>query len=196
MLIVAAGCSRRMKKFKPLLPLGSGCIIEHTISRFIEAGFSDIVVVVGHRREELIPVLNKLKVQIVINEEYDQTDMLESVKLGLRVMPADTRGVLLCPADIPMIDPETIKEIADTGKESDAFAIIPSFEGRRGHPILFGRRMVEEILKYRGENGIHGVLEKFENRIQHVVVKDENMLMDIDRPEDYEKLLEIWNRRE
>ncbi len=194
-LIVAAGCSRRMKKFKPLLPLGDKCIIEQTISRFKEAGIKDIMVVVGYRRNELIPILNKLCVQIVVNEGYDETDMLESVKLGLLALPMDTGGVLLSPADIPLIEPATIIKLVETSKTSDDYAVIPSNQGRRGHPLFFSKFIMSEIQGYHGENGIHGVLEKFSDHINYIDVPDTNMLMDIDRPEDYQRLLEIYEKR-
>lgn len=192
-LIVAAGCSRKMKKFKPLLPLGDKCILEQTICQFKAAGLNDIMVVVGYRRNEVIPLLNKLYVQIVVNEDYDQTDMLESVKLGLEVMPADTRGVLICPGDVPLIAPSTITELVEVSKKSDAFAAIPTNQGRRGHPLLVGRRIMSEIQRYHGDNGIRGVLQKFEDRIKYVAVSDTNMLLDINRPEDYERLLQVYD---
>ncbi|MGB4661401.1 MAG: nucleotidyltransferase family protein [Mobilitalea sp.] len=194
-LIVAAGCSRRMKTFKQLLMLGDKTLLEHSISRFIEAGIKDIVVVVGCRKDELIPILNRLGVQIVVNELFDQKDMLESVKCGLRVMPADTRGILLSPADIPLIHPDTIRNIVEAAKLSEAFAVIPSNEGHAGHPLLFGRRIQQEILKYEGENGIHSILNKFAKRIDFINVEDSDMLMDIDRPEDYQKLLEVYEKQ-
>jgi CTP:molybdopterin cytidylyltransferase MocA len=178
--------------------LGDKSILEQSISRFIEAGMKDIVVVVGYRRRELIPILQRLGVQIVINELYDETDMLESVKCGLQAMPSDTRGVLLSPADIPLIDPDTIKKLVETGKNTDAFAIIPSNLGRRGHPIFFGRRILNEIQKYHGKDGIHGVLERFTDRIIYIEVPDTDMLLDVNLPQDYERLLELYdviNRR-
>lgn len=192
-LIVSAGCSRKMKTFKPLLPLGNHTILENTIHNFQKAGMDDIVVVVGYKRRELIPILKRLGVKVAINEDYDQTDMLESVKIGLRVMPADTRGVLLCPVDIPLILPSTIKELVETGKKSDALAVIPAYQGQWGHPLLFGRRIASEILRYYGDHGIRGVLRKFSDRIQCIDVPDANMLMNINRPEDYEKLVQIYN---
>jgi molybdenum cofactor cytidylyltransferase len=191
-LIVAAGCSRRMKQFKQLLPLGDKSILEHSISRFIEAGMKDIVVVVGYRRGELIPSLQRLGVQIVINELYDETDMLESVKCGLRVMPADTRGVLLSPVDIPLIEPNTIRTLVEAANNLEAFAMIPTNLGRRGHPILFGRRIQAEILKYRGKDGLHGVLDQFADRIKYIDVPDTNMLLDVNLPIDYERLLQLY----
>lgn len=191
-LIAAAGCSRKMKRFKPLLPLGDTCILAQTICRFKEAGMNDIVVVIGYRRAELFPMLKHLGVQAVVNEDYDQTDMLESVKLGLNAMTADTRGILLCPADIPLIEPETIRRLVEAGERADAFAYIPANKGRRGHPLLLGRRIMKEIMNYRGDNGIHGVLEQYAGRIKYIEVTDTNMLMDINRPEDYDRLLKVY----
>ena len=68
-LIVAAGCSRRMKKFKPLLPLGDGCILQSVSENVLKAGVNRIIVVVGYRRDEVIRLLRKLKVGYVEKRE-------------------------------------------------------------------------------------------------------------------------------
>lgn len=70
-LIAAAGCSRRMKQFKPLLPLHDMCILESTLKNFQDAGLHNIITVVGYRKQKMIPILKKAGVLIVENNAYD-----------------------------------------------------------------------------------------------------------------------------
>ena len=194
-LILAAGLSSRMKSFKPLLPLGGKSIIEHTISRFLEAGLQkdDILVVIGRKAEELAPVLKRLGISYVINDRYESSDMFYSIQLGLRSFSGSTEGVLLSPGDIPLIRPSTITRLLEERKSSLSNIIIPSFNNRRGHPILLGKEIIQAVASYEGNNGMHGFLEEEKEHIHYVNVEDKFMLMDLDKPEDYERALKIYS---
>ena len=110
-LIAAAGCSRRMKQFKPLLPLHDMCILESTLKNFQDAGLHNIITVVGYRKQKMIPILKKAGVLIVENNAYDETDMLESIRLGLQSVPPWADAVFLCPADVALVSPFTVQEL-------------------------------------------------------------------------------------
>ena len=71
-VILAAGSSRRMGRFKPLLELGDRTIVERVVSLFREADILDIRVVVGHCREELEAVLERLEVRVLVNERHGE----------------------------------------------------------------------------------------------------------------------------
>ncbi len=194
-LILAAGLSSRMKAFKPLLTLGNKTIIEHTINRFLEAGLqnSDISVVIGKQWEELAPFLDRLRVSYIINDRYATSDMFHSIQLGLRSMPEDIKGVLLSPGDIPLIKPSTIARLIEERERTFLNIIIPSFNNRRGHPILLGKEVISEAAGYQGKDGMHGFLEERKELIQYINVEDSFMLMDLDKPEDYKKVLELYS---
>ncbi|WP_426348620.1 nucleotidyltransferase family protein [Alloiococcus sp. CFN-8] len=194
-LILAAGLSTRMKSFKPLLPLGDKTIIEQTISRFLQAGLekSDILVVIGRKAEELAPVLSKHGVSYVINDRYETSDMFYSIQLGLKELSEPLEGVLLSPGDIPLIKAGTITSLLEERKRSYFNIIIPSFNNRRGHPILLGKEIISAVASYNGKDGMHGFLKEQKNYIHYINVQDEYMLMDLDKPEDYERALKIYS---
>ncbi len=194
-LILAAGLSSRMKKFKPLLPLGDKTIIEQTISRFLEAGLqkSDILVVIGRKADELAPVLEDLKISSIINERYESSDMFYSIQLGLRSLSEPLKGVLLSPGDIPLIKPSTIASLIEEREQGFYSIIIPSFNNRRGHPILLGKELIPAIASYEGRDGMHGFLEEQKKLIHYTNVEDKFMMMDLDRPEDYQRILKIYS---
>ncbi|MGI6095525.1 MAG: DVU_1551 family NTP transferase [Lachnospiraceae bacterium] len=195
-IILAAGCSRRMKAFKPLLPLGNTCILEHTIDNFIRAGIRRIIVVVGYRRGELIPFLIRKRVQYVINSRYEDLDMFESVRLGVEALQDDCRGFLLCPGDIPLIMPYTIQRVIEEREKTQALVVMPSYRGESGHPPVMSREVIPSIRNYRGEEGLRGVLQRYEADTRYVEVPDREMLYDMDMPEDYERLKTAYARRE
>lgn len=194
-LILAAGCSRRMKKFKPLLPLGKGCILQSAVDNFKEAGLEDILVVVGYRRQKVITLLKQLGASWVVNEAYDDTDMLDSIKVGLTALKPDTDGVLICPGDVALIDPETIRMVIKAYEKGASPVVIPTYQGQMGHPPVYSPSVVREILNYQGTTGLRGFLEKHPDWIQEVPVEDEEILNDANLPEDYERLLKAYEKR-
>lgn len=195
-LIVAAGCSRRMKQFKPLLPLGKGCILESTIRNFLNADLSNLIVVVGYRRQSLLPLLHKYNATVVVNEGYDDTDMLESIKLGLSALPPSAEAVFLCPGDVPLISPFTIRELLKQFRQSPFGVLIPTYHKESGHPPLFTRAVADAILNYKGDSGVRGALEQFRENTLYLEVPDPEILKDTDLPKDYERLKEAYRNRE
>ncbi|MCH1982575.1 nucleotidyltransferase family protein [Ruminococcus sp. OA3] len=195
-VIVAAGCSRRMKKFKPLLPLGDGCILESTINSFRHAGLDHIEVVVGYQRHKVIPLLRRMKVHYSENKDYDETDMMESVRIGIRAVRPGTQGILFCPGDVPLIAPETIVRVAETFQEKQPKLLIPTFQGKPGHPPMFSGNVIKGILEYRGEEGLRGVFKRYADSTCFLEVDDEEILQDTDLPGDYERLLRAYDLRQ
>lgn len=192
-LLLCAGRSRRMQEFKPLLPLGDRTILEHTISRFQEAGVDRIMAVTGHRREKLFPVLEKKQVQEVYNEEYAVRDMFYSVCTGIRAILKKEKpeGILVCPADIPLIHPFTIRQVTETRRQQNESVIQPVFGGKEGHPLFIGEELLDELLHYTGDCGLQGFLNSRE-QICRIEVPDRCILFDADVKEDYEKLKKMY----
>jgi len=144
-IILAAGYSFRMKRFKPLLPLGSVSVIEKAVHAFQEVGIQDIRVVLGHRANELLPVLEGLKVQSVINDNYAE-GMFSSVKAGVKCLSQDIDGFFLLPVDNPMIQQNTLSKLYQTFSTGRFGIAYPAFHGKRGHPPLISCRYTNEIL--------------------------------------------------
>ena len=93
-LVLAAGYSSRMGSFKPLAPLGTSTLVEVAVTRFLRAGIADVRVVVGHRADELTPVLDPLGIDWIFNEQYDR-GMFASVLAGLKSFEPEVDGLLL-----------------------------------------------------------------------------------------------------
>jgi molybdenum cofactor cytidylyltransferase len=179
-IILAAGLSSRAKTFKMTLEFNNKTIIENTIDGML--GFCKrIVLVGGHRIENLMPIAAKYdRVELVLNEGFEE-GMFSSVLKGLSHIRGDK--FFLTPGDYPLIDPEVYGELL----KQEGEVVIPIFEGRRGHPILFESRVIKEII---GSVKYSNLREYIRDKNPVLVpVSCRGILMDVDTLEDYQGLL-------
>ncbi len=185
-IILAAGLSSRMGSFKPLLPIHGRPAIVHLISTMQSAGVGHCIVVTGHRAEELTASCSGLKaVSFVHNPDYSSTGMLESARIGFRAIPGDCSRILLTPADIPLIPASVVRELLS----ADAPLIYPSYHNRKGHPVVFDAVWLEKIISFHGEGGLRSALAALPTEPAYLITEDPHILMDMDTPEDYQKIL-------
>ena len=188
-LIVAAGMSSRMGDFKPMLNIGNISIAQRTITNFQQAGIDKIAMVTGYNALALERHLSGDGVVFLRNENYETTQMFDSVKIGLEYLKDKCDIILFTPVDIPLFTADTISKLVDSGAE----LACPVCEGRRGHPILIGSGLVDIILEDSGEQGLKGALERCNVPMKLVEVEDQGILHDADTPEDYDSLLKYHN---
>lgn len=194
-LILAAGVSGRMGRFKPMLPIGNTSFIRKLISKMREAGTDGIVVVTGYRQEELTEHLADLPVDFVYNERFYESQMLDSVKLGLgkaRELFPDLEAVLLSPADAVMSPVRIFREVL----ESPAAFARPVYQGEPGHPVLIRSALFSEIENYTGEGGLRGVVEASGVKLLEIPADGPEVLLDADTREDYRKVAALSDRME
>ncbi|MDO5136058.1 MAG: nucleotidyltransferase family protein [Eubacteriales bacterium] len=190
-LILAAGLSSRMGTFKPLLPLQGKAVIDHTIDHMLLGGAKTIVVVTGYRRDDLTAYLSSRyprQVVFVDNEAYASTDMLESIRLGCRAMPA-CGAFFLMPADMPMVSPETFRALVRRRGSTRKTVVFPTLDGHRKHPPLIDFGLIPEILSFSGSEGLRGLWRQLEDRILTVPVRDQGVWIDLDTKQDYHTIL-------
>ena len=187
-VILAAGLSSRMQQFKPLLPVDGRSAIEGLIEAAQTAGVGETIVVTGPRREELQPVLRKYEICEAYNQDYEQ-GMFTSIKTGLAAAKAKAsdsfRGVLLIPVDCPLISVSVLRKMMD--EAGDNFSV-PTFEGKKGHPLFIPAQFMDEIIAYDGPGGLKAITDKYWDRMDRIPVNEEGCIMDMDTPEGYEDI--------
>ena len=183
-VVLAAGYSSRMGAFKPLLELEGVPALSLAI-RCVRAAGAECAVVTGHRRGELGPLIAAELATELYNPAYDD-GMFTSVQAGVRYFAArQAEGVLLLPCDCPAVPAEAVRELlARAGEE---FAVL-TYRGKKGHPLWIPARFFEEILSHDGQNGLKGVTLRHEGDLLRLEVPFEGVVLDMDRPADYEKL--------
>lgn len=188
-ILLAAGLSQRMGRFKPLLPLGACRVIERVVSLFQTAGVNDILVVVGHRAAEVRQAIAPLNVHCVENPNYHQ-GMFSSVLAGLRALSGQNRAFFIHPADTPLVRPQTVRRLMAAFRDTSASVCYPTFSGRRGHPTLVDTGLDPDIQQWSGAGGLRAFLRRCDAQSFEVPVADEAVLLDLDSPDDYRHMLD------
>ena len=156
--------------------------------------FHDITVIIGYRAKELKTLLDSIGVKWVYNENYHE-GMYSSVVAGVSSLSADRAGFFLLPADMPLVKQETIEELLRVYNSTEYDIIYPIYKGRRGHPPLISASLFPAIKNWEGCGGLRGLLSEYQEFATHVEVFDENILTDMDTPEDYINLCESFKTR-
>ena len=194
-IVLAAGYSSRMVEFKPLLPLGGGTAFEHVISLFRAAGIAEVIAVLGYRAEELQPMAERAGARWVCNPRFEQ-GMFSSIVAGSRALPDWVEAAFVLPADIPLARPGTVRQLAATFAERRPDIAYPVFDGRRGHPPLIARAILDEAAK-EGEAGpLFALLARHERNAIELPVADEAIHLDMDTQADYDALCMLADHRE
>ena len=184
-IILAAGESVRMKTNKLLLPFQGKTILETVISHVMQSDISNILVVLGAFRDEVIRVISSLPVQHCYNNEY-KTGMLSSVQCGFRQMPSTANAAVVFLGDQPMIPGEVTRLLIHAYIRSGKGILIPTYMGKRGHPVLIDTKYAKVIDTLIPEKGLHTLLDKYPEDIGQVEVTVPGILRDIDTMQDYE----------
>ncbi|MDR3557544.1 MAG: histidine phosphatase family protein [Syntrophobacteraceae bacterium] len=193
-LVLAAGYSSRMGHFKPLLPLGRSLVLREAVERFHRAGIEDVRVIVGHRAEELGPLLDSLGVRKIFNADHDR-GMFSSVLAGVKSLEPEIESFLVLPVDIPLVKPETIAALVAAYGGSGAKIVYPRFEGLRGHPPVISTELIRD-LPADCPGGLAAYLGSYEDQAVDLDVIDQSIVMNCNTPLEYLKLKAYASRED
>jgi molybdenum cofactor cytidylyltransferase len=192
-LIPAAGKSMRMGRPKLSLPLGERTVLEQVLAVLRGAGIERALVVVGPHVPELVPLTMNAGAHVLQLVE-ETPDMRATVERGLKWIeeawrPTDADAWLLVPADHPTLDAAVVRELIRAFETDRTHSIfVPTFEGRRGHPTLIGWPHVSGIRQHAAGQGLNTYLRAHGAQTREVPTLNPEVLLDLDTPEDYERL--------
>ena len=187
-VVLAAGFSRRMGSFKPLLPFGASTVIERVIATIREAGVEAILVVVGWNADLLTPVLDRCAAPWVWNERFSD-GMYASVQTGVRSLPADVAAFFLMPGDMPLVHASTLVRLIAEWDARPGGILYPCHRGHRGHPPLIAFQHAPEILRDTPPGGLRELLGRHAKDARDIEVADPGILTDLDTPDNYHESL-------
>ena len=186
-IVLAAGMSSRMAstgQHKVLLPWTNGkTILEHILDQLILARIDHITVVTGNRADEIGALAEKRGAKVVFNPHYQTGEMLSSLKVGLKAQSADIAAALVVLGDQPRIQPKIVGQVTMAYAEGKGDLIAPSYQMRRGHPILIDRRYWGEVLALPDDGAPRDVINQ--HTVTHINVDNDSVLRDVDTPDDY-----------
>jgi molybdenum cofactor cytidylyltransferase len=186
-ILLAAGRSRRMGAFKPLLPFGDRTVVEACIAHLQEGGAQPIIVVVGHRAAEMQARLAHLPVSIALNTETE-SEMGVSIARGAEQLPREAEAVFIALVDQPAIQPETIRHLIDERERTGALLLVPEHGGRGGHPVLVDLKFRDELLRLDPQRGLRALFDEHRDEVLRVPVASPYIARDMDTWDDYRAL--------
>lgn len=194
-LIPAAGKSRRMGQPKLLLSLGDKTVLEHVVSAVRAAGIEEIVVVVAPQADELARRALAAGAQAHRLAE-DTPDMRATCLQGLawleqHYQPTSIDSWVLLPADHPTVHPEVVRAILSARQShADKTIIVPTHQGRRGHPTWLSWSHVAALRALPSEHGLNVYIRAHRAETLELDWPSDEILRDLDTPEDWRKLME------
>lgn len=189
--ILAAGRSSRMGRPKALLTLAPHeTFLSRAVRTLREGGADEVLLVVGHDAARLRAAVerDRLPVRIVENPRYGEgqlSSLLTAIEL---VDHPGVAGLLVTLVDVPLVSAETVRAVIDTYRRSGAPIVRPARDGRHGHPVLFDRSVFGDLRRADPAQGAKAVLRARRGEILDVPVTDEGAFVDIDTPDDYDRI--------
>ncbi len=183
-IILAAGKSTRMQKQKLLLPFNGETIIEKVVKNAVHTVGKKVVVVLGSHGNEIKKQISKEEPIFCINQNYDE-GMLSSVICGFRTLPEDADAAIIFLGDQPHIPASVPLQLIQKWNLTQKGIVIPTFEGKRGHPVLIETKYKSQIEHLDQEQGLRNLMEKFSSDICETACNAPEIIRDIDTPSDY-----------
>lgn len=178
-ILLAAGEARRMGILKQLMPLGDKTMLEQTLDNLLGSKVSEVIVVLGYRAEEIRKRVASRPIKAVINPHYRQ-GMGTSIAAGLKFIDSQAAAVMLVLADQPFVDSQTINRlIAEFNRHHKGIAI-PTYEGKRGHPLIFSLKYKAPLSRLEGDIGGREIVKEHAEDVLEVPVDCEGVVIDID----------------
>jgi CTP:molybdopterin cytidylyltransferase MocA len=178
-IVLAAGLSTRLPRFKPLLPLEGRSMVARAGALFHAAGVTDVYAVTGRRAEEVAAEARANAMTPVFNDRYE-SGMFSSVLAGLNALPDCADAVFVLPVDIPLVRPSTVRALIERAEPAITHATLlePMFRGEAGHPPLLLAPAIARAKTWPGEGGLAGALNGLPRL--GVPVADAQILFDVD----------------
>jgi molybdenum cofactor cytidylyltransferase len=183
-ILLAAGQSRRMGAFKPLLPFGDKTVIESCVDYLRRGGVENIVVVLGHRADDVRQSLSN--VVFALNPD-PTSEMGASIAAGIRVLPASSAATLIALVDHPAVPSKVVSTLIETWQRGSRL-IIPTWQDRGGHPVLVDLSFKSELLNLDATGGLRSLFDTHRNVVTRIPVDSPYVARDMDTWDDYESL--------
>ena len=185
-ILLAAGSSVRFGSPKALAKINGITVIEHLQSVLTASCAGEIIVVLGDHCENIKPhILNHKKVGLVYNKDYN-LGQTSSFKAGLKAISPKSQGIMLIPVDVPALKGSTVDLLISRFIERKPTVLIPTYQGKRGHPPIFNACLKKELLDLDMSAGLNTLERRYEPDIMLFAVEDPGVLLSFNTPKEFE----------
>jgi len=181
-VILSGGSSSRMGSPKALLPYQGRPFLEHLLEVTVHPQIGERRVVLGAHAESIAKSIDLSADEIVINDEWER-GQLSSIHAAIRSLPAGTEGLLLFLIDHPLISGDLVNELIEQFYVTHANIVLPVYEGRRGHPVIFPASLYDELLQAPMEKGARAVVWAHAEEVLEVPTNEEGCVLNLNDPE-------------
>lgn len=183
-IVLAAGQSRRMGKDNKLVADVNGtAMVRHTLENIAGVVPDEPIVVTGHEADMVTAALAGLDLKIVHNPKF-AAGLSTSLVTGLGALDDEVDGALVCLADMPRVSREDIKKLIAAFDPIENRAIcVPTFRGKRGNPVLWGREFFDPMSRVSGDVGARHLIGAHDDKVVEVEVDSDGVILDVDTPE-------------
>jgi len=188
-IILSGGASRRMGSPKALLTYQGRPFLEHLldVARHPKIGVRRVVL--GADAGPIVKEVNLAPEEVLVNEEWEK-GQLSSIHAALRSLPPNTDGILLLLIDHPLISSGLVGELIDSFYSSRKSIVLPVYDGRRGHPVIFSAALYEDLMKAPIETGARSVVWAHAGEVQVVQTNEEGCVLNLNDPDTLQRALD------
>ena len=185
-VVLSAGESSRMGRPKALLPIDGQTFIEKIVGALKKSSVAKVMVVLGHNADEMIQRIEHLPVEILVNPDY-KLGQLSSLQVAVRRLERepDCDGMLVHLVDHPYVNTELVQTMIKRYEDTGKLIVVPRYNGKRGHPVIFSRKLFKELLAAPMDQGAKAVVDAHRADTLEIDTEDEGITLDIDTPELY-----------
>jgi len=187
-VILSGGASSRMGSPKALLPYQGRPFLEHLLEITIHPEIGVRRVVLGADAESIAKAIPLKANEMIINSQWEK-GQLSSIQAAVRKLPAGTDGMLLCLIDHPLISSALVGELIAQFYKSKKPIVLPVYEGRRGHPVIFSASLYPELLRAPLETGARAVVWVHADGVEEVPTNEQGCVLNLNDPETLNRAL-------
>lgn len=181
-VILSGGASQRMGSPKALLPYQGRPFLEHLLEVTKHPKIGVRRVVLGAHAESIARAVKLVADEIIINENWE-SGQLSSIQAAIRSFRAGTDGLILCLIDHPLISTVLVNDLIEQFYQTGMKIILPVFEGKRGHPVIFSAALYDELLRAPADKGARAVVWAHANDVAAVPTTEQGCVLNLNNPD-------------
>ena len=183
-ILLAAGQSKRMNGENKLTKEIQGIpLIKLSVKNILASSINELIIVLGHQKEIIEQLIKKNeKIKCVFNKDFE-SGMASSIKTGLNHLSEDAEAFFICLGDMPMVNKNVFNLLIKSKNNREI--IVPTYNGKQGHPVLFSKSMKKQIMTIEGDVGAKKILQLNKDKILDIKTNDQSIIKNYNTQNDF-----------